>query len=316
LPVCVIRTFRDEDLQPLAALINTADRVDDAGFTTTVLALAHRLQEPHALPAQNIFVAEQAGRLVGYAIVNERREEVLDRIGVVGIVHPEQRLQGIGTGLMERAESRARELRRDKPLFLEMVARQPVAGAAELALSLGMQPVRHFFYMECRDLAGLQEPVFPEGIRVRRYVVGSDQDAFVAAYNDAFSDHWGHVPHTRDKEEHRVGNPAFVCDDTLLAVDCGGRIAGLCLVLVPQVDPDMRKANPPMIDDLAVTHAYRRCGLGRGLLLAGMRHIRERGFSAAALAVDVDNPNQALRLYESAGFEVVSRSTAFRKELK
>jgi mycothiol synthase len=134
----------DQDLQPLATLINAADRVDDAGFCTTVSALAHRLQEPHARPAENVFVAECAGHLVGYVMVNERREDTLDRIGVVGIVHPEWRRQGIGTALTQRAESRARELRRDKLLFLEMVARQPVAGAAQLALSLGMQPLRHF----------------------------------------------------------------------------------------------------------------------------------------------------------------------------
>jgi mycothiol synthase len=313
---CAVRTYRDDDLQPLAALINAADRVDNAGFSTTESALAHQLQEPSALPKENVFVAEQTGRLVGYVIVNERREEAFDRIGVIGIVHPEHRLQGIGSALMQRAESRARELRRGKPLFLEMVARQPVAGAAELALSVGMQPVRHFFYMQCSDLAALPEPVLPAGICLRRYIAGSDEDAFVKAYNDGFSDHWGYVPHTREKEEHRVGNSGFVSDDTLLAVDSGGRIAGLCVVLIPPVEPDMREANPPMIDDLAVTHAYRRRGLGRGLLRAGMRRIRDQGFSAAALAVDVDSPNRALRLYESVGFRVVSASTAFRKELK
>jgi mycothiol synthase len=170
--------------------------------------------------------------------------------------------------------------------------------------------------MHCRDLTTLKEPVLPEGIRLCRYVVGADQDAFVAAYNDAFSDHWGYVPHTREKEEHRVASSGFVCDDTLLVVDSEGRIAGLCIVLIPPAEPDMRDDNPPMIDDLAVTHAYRRRGLGRSLLRAGMRRIRDQGFSAAALAVDVDNSNRALRLYESAGFRVVSRSTAFRKELK
>jgi ribosomal protein S18 acetylase RimI-like enzyme len=31
--------------------------------------------------------------------------------------------------------------------------------------------------------------------------------------------------------------------------------------------------------------------------------------------VDADNPNRALTLYESVGFAVVSRSTAYHKEL-
>jgi ribosomal protein S18 acetylase RimI-like enzyme len=37
--------------------------------------------------------------------------------------------------------------------------------------------------------------------------------------------------------------------------------------------------------------------------------------AATGLAVDADNPNKALRLYESVGFAIMSRSTAYRKEL-
>ncbi len=77
----------------------------------------------------------------------------------------------------------------------------------------------------------------------------------------------------------------------------------------------MLQKNPPLIDDLAVRSAYRRRGIGRALLLAGMRRIREEGYGAAALGVDADNPNQALKLYESVGFVVVSGSTTYRKEL-
>ena len=46
-----------------------------------------------------------------------------------------------------------------------------------------------------------------------------------------------------------------------------------------------------------------------------MHHIRAQGFPVAALAVDADNPNQALRLYESVGFAVKSRTTMYWKEL-
>jgi len=70
-----------------------------------------------------------------------------------------------------------------------------------------------------------------------------------------------------------------------------------------------------MIGDLARRPAHRRRGSGRALLLARMRRIHSEGFSAVGLAVDTDNPNKALRLYESVGFTVKSRSTVFRKEL-
>ena len=43
--------------------------------------------------------------------------------------------------------------------------------------------------------------------------------------------------------------------------------------------------------------------------------LRDHGLNAAALGVDLANPNQALALYESCGFRVRSSSTAYRKPL-
>ncbi len=310
-----IRNYRDDDLPALVRLINEADRVDGAGFATTEAALAHRLVMPHRAPRDAVYLAEQDGRLIGWAMTWVLHEESLDRAIANGIVHPGYRRQGIGTALMRRVEEAGRSLRGLKPAFLEMSVREQVNGAAELALSLGMQPVRYFFYMERHDLRYLPALLLPEGLHLRSYAVGQDDEPFVAAYNDGFSDHWGYARRTLEDERHRISAPGFRAEDNLLATDADGRIAGLCIVLVPQMDDDMLQNNPPLIDDLAVTHAYRRRGLGRALLLAGMRRIRDLGFSASALAVDADNPNKAQGLYESVGFQVISRSAAFRREL-
>nr|MBC7245943.1 GNAT family N-acetyltransferase [Chloroflexota bacterium] len=310
-----IRNYRPDDLWALTQLINDADKVDHAGYATTAYTLAHQLAEPGINPTENLFLAEIEGRLVGYVRISLRPENSLDCMHVNGIVHPRWRRQGIGTALMQNAERRARTFKRDKPLFLDMNVRHQVAGAKELALSLGLQPVRYFFYMECHDLARLPEPVFPEGISMRTYIVDQDAEEFVAAYNDGFADHWGYFPVTLDHVRHWQNSLNFCAQNNLLAVDASGRIVGLCLVLFPQAEPDVPQKNPPMIDDLAVRPAYRRRGIGRALLLAGMHRIREEGYSAAALGVDADNPNQAMRLYESVGFVEVSRSTTYRKEL-
>ncbi|MGQ9493295.1 MAG: GNAT family N-acetyltransferase [Anaerolineae bacterium] len=310
-----IRNYRPDDLLALTQLINDADRVDNAGYATTAAALAHWLAEPGINPTKNLFLAELEGHLVGYVRISLRSEKDIDCMHVKGIVHPQWRRRGIGTALMQRAEAHARTFKRDKPLVLEMHVHHPVAGAKELALSLGLKPVRYSFYMECHDLEHLPEPVFPEGISMRTYVVGQDEEDFLEAYNEGFADHWGYFPITLDHVRHWQSSPSFRAQNNLLAVDTNGRIAGLCLVVFPEREPDMLQKNPPLIDDLAVRPAYRRRGIGRALLLAGMRCIREEGYRAAALGVDADNPNQALRLYESVGFVIVSRSTAYRKDL-
>jgi len=312
--VFTVRNYGHDDLSTLVKLINDADQVDDAGFATTAEALAHRFAMPDFGPQDAIFLAEHDGHLVGYAAFFVRHHDTCDRIGTMGIVHPDFRRQGIGTALMKRLEERARALKGDKPLFLDIHARERVPGVAELALSLGMQPIRWFFWMECHALDHLPEPIFPDGIRLRTYVVGQDEASFVAAYNEAFSDHWGFHLHTLEQELHRQNFPGFRADDTFLAINADGQIAGLCIVLFPLVEGQPR-GDLGIVDDLAVRPAYRRRGLGRALLLTGMRRIREHGCSKANLGVDADNPNQARRLYEAVGFGVASCTTAYHKEL-
>ncbi len=310
-----VRGYLAVDLPALARLINQADRLDDAGFATTEQALAYRLEAPETEPGKNLFVAAVDGSLAGYILVNRRPEPELERIGAVGIVHPEWRRRGIGTALMLRAEQRAREMGSGKPLFLEMVARGRVSGAAELAEACGLSAVRYFFYMHCVELDNLPEPCFPAGIRVRSIDPERDAARFLEADNDAFSDHWGFVATTPEEVEHWLRSTSFRADDAILAVDEQDRIAGFCLLTFPEVEVEMQASNPPLVDDLGVLRAYRRKGIGRALLLAGMRRVHSLGFSKVALAVDADNPNKALRLYESVGFQSVSRSAVFRKAL-
>jgi mycothiol synthase len=310
-----VRNYEVSDLRALAELINAADRVDNAGFATTAEALAHSLAGPRTRVSDTVFLAASGGQLLGYVRLTALEHENYECVVVHGIVHPGWRRQSIGTALMQRAEKRARELKGGRPLFLDMPVRGPVAGAAELAQSLGLQAVRYFFYMECHDLQSLAEPVLPGGIVLRNYVVDQDEAAFVAAYNDGFSDHWGQVPHTLEQEMHRLMAPDFRMEDSLLAVDQDGQIAGLCLLDFPETEGGTSHNTPPLIDDLAVQHAYRRRGIGTALLLAGMHRIRDEGFSAAALAVDAENTNKALKLYESVGFVAKSRGTVYRKEL-
>ena len=305
-----LRGYRDSDLPALVALVNASDRVDKAGFATTATTLAHSLATPGSSPAEDVLLAEQGGQLVGYVRLVARSSEDGDRVIVLGIVHPAWRRRGVGTALMRRAEERAAGFKTGKLLFFEMPARSPVAGAAELAMSRGMRPVRYFSYMECEDLQRQEAPVLPVGMWIRPYVVGQDEATFVPAYNAGFSDHWGYSPHSLDKELHRVSDPTFRAEDNLVAVDQDGRITGLCILVFPQTE-----GNLPMVDDLAVVPSYRRRGIGRALLLAGLRRIREEGYSTAGIAVDSEHPNKAFRLYESVGFAPKAQSAVYRKEL-
>ena len=69
-------------------------------------------------------------------------------------------------------------------------------------------------------------------------------------------------------------------------------------------------------EEISVRRPWRRRGLARALIAESFRHSRDQGKEEAALAVDTQNLSGALRLYESMGFEKVTRWTEYRKNLE
>lgn len=66
---------------------------------------------------------------------------------------------------------------------------------------------------------------------------------------------------------------------------------------------------------LGTRRGYRRRGLGRAMLLAGLRVLEQAGMDDAKLGVDAENPSGALRLYESVGFGRIRTWVTHAKEL-
>jgi len=61
-----------------------------------------------------------------------------------------------------------------------------------------------------------------------------------------------------------------------------------------------------------VDPAFQRHGLGRALVLEGMRHLTEQGLSSVMLYVDADN-RAGLALYDELGFRLDHIDRAFLK---
>src|SRR5258708_33412974 len=81
--------------------------------------------------------------------------------------------------------------------------------------------------MEVSARAG--KPGWPAGIGVRTFVRGQDERPTFTASDEAFEDHFGHVPGTfADWVERRLGGSGFDPGLWFLAVE-GGTIAGIVL---------------------------------------------------------------------------------------
>jgi ribosomal protein S18 acetylase RimI-like enzyme len=66
-------------------------------------------------------------------------------------------------------------------------------------------------------------------------------------------------------------------------------------------------------EDICVRRPWRRRGLARALLARSMRMFREMGYNQTSLGVDLENPLEAARLYESMGYQNVCTFTDYRK---
>lgn len=151
----------------------------------------------------------------------------------------------------------------------------------------------------------LQEPEWPAGITPRSYE--PEHEALVyEAHQEAFEDHWGFTRVTLD--QWRSWNLGATSDASLWTVAWDGdEIAGLCINR-PERGEDMG-----WVGVLAVRSRWRRRGLGRALLLDAFHAFRQLGRSRAGLGVDAENTTGAVRLYESAGMHVASRSDTWER---
>jgi len=304
-----VYTFRhpvDSDIGGVYELIREIELADDGAcdFTEEDMQVAWRLQKPENMT----LVEAQDGSLAGYVAINVRHPT---RLRTWSGVLPAHRGRGIGTRLLESVDDRARELAREAPSGKAVLLSQEVGSLntdkAPLLERHGYRLVRTFWKMGIELDEEPLEPEFPEGISVETMRPGSEREIFEAS-EDAFQDHWDHVPHDYGEwSEWNFGRESFDPTLWLVAYD-GDEIAGLSL---NSYDGD----DEAWVGVLGVRRRWRRRGLGHALLLASFRDFRRRGIARAALGVDSENPTGATRLYERAGMHVVREEKAYAKEV-
>lgn len=270
-------------------------------------------------PARDLRVAELDGRPIAYTWIewidaSDGVREYRSR----GYIEPAARRRGIGSALLDDNIRLARALAATHdpalPKVLGMGSNEYSVGAPILARRHGYQPVRWFFDME-RPLTGeLPEvPALPEGIEVRA-VGPEDGRAVWEADHDAFRDHWGGFDTSEASFRRWVDSPEFEPSLFVVAYD-GAEIAGAVLNAIYPEENAALGIRRGWLDSVFTRRAWRRRGLARALIVRSLHLLRERGMEIAALGVDADNPSGALGLYESVGFAVTERMTAWRRPL-
>ncbi|HEX8079116.1 MAG TPA: mycothiol synthase [Jatrophihabitans sp.] len=178
--------------------------------------------------------------------------------------------------------------------------------AAQAAAQAGWQPVRTLLQMR-RSLPDLElpEPQLPDGVSIRTFQPGSDDQAWLAVNARAFASHPEQGRWSQADLADRIAAPWFDPAGFLLAV----RDSQLLGYHWTKVHTD---TSEPMgeVYVLGVDPAAQGLKLGKALLGAGLRHLRDRGLGAVLLYVEADN-DAARGLYEGIGFTVFARDIQF-----
>ncbi|MBF6590553.1 MAG: GNAT family N-acetyltransferase [Ktedonobacterales bacterium] len=228
-----------------------------------------------------------------------------------GYVHPSHRGRGLGTALVRLTERRARDFIAAAPESARVVLGNGLLMEDEAARAIlereGYTLARAYWRMGIALDAPPPEVVWPVGISVRTFVRGQDDHPVFDAVQEAFSDHWGHVPRPFADWVRRFERSDFDPSLSLLAME-GSEIAGVALCAQR---PDMG-----WINTLGVRRPWRQRGLGLALLREAFGRLYARGERRVGLGVDAQSLTGATRLYERAGMRVTMRIASYQKELR
>ena len=308
-----------KDLPAAVELFNSCSMEMIGTSDFTVKEIENEWSTPGINPETDFLaVFSPEGEMTGYVEVWAINELPIHP-WIWGRVHPDHKGRGIGTAMLTWAESRASQVLDIVPPEAKVAFRsnandthQP---SNDLLSGYGMDLIRHSFQMRIVLTEAPPEPVWPEGITVRRYRP-EDIEAVYRADEEAFRDHFGHVSEdyvaglTRFKH-YMLEDEGFDPEQWFLAWD-GDEIAGFSLLRKHSwEDEDLG-----WIRALGVRRPWRKRGLGLALLLHSFNASWQRGKKGVGLGVDGENLTGALRLYKKAGMKVHRQHNLYEKVLR
>lgn len=313
------RPYTDEaDLPLIADMLNLCETVDQLEEGTSVEELRAEFAYPSTDPQRDLRLWEAAdGTLIGFGQVFVPTSDQ-EADGFLWFrVHPEHRDGTVEAEIIRWAEQRMREIgqQRQVPAMLRSGSRSDRPERLALLEQHGFTIARYFLRMRRSLDAPIPDLPMPEGFTLRHLAGQHEVPAWVELFNLSFIDHWNHHALTVEDRLHWATEPSYRLEQDLIAVAADGTFAGFCKCFINDEQNQRMGRREGWISLLGTRRGYRGVGLGRALLLAGLRRLKADGCDAALLGVDAASLTGATKLYESAGFETIHTIVAYRKDL-
>lgn len=303
-----------------AALVasENADKIDRQVTPQELTAAYQHLT--NCDPYQDLVLAEIGGEIAGYLRGWWWDESSAGRLyGLSGFLAPAWRGRGIGGALLRWGEGRMRQVAASLPPgqahFFQVDVSHHQASKARLLEHGGYQAVRYFYEMVRPTLEDIQDWLLPAGVEVRP-ALPKHYAAIWTSVDETSREEWGYTQATEEAYQAWLTNPRFQPHLWQVAWDpAAERVIGHALTFIDESENEDFNRKRGYTEGIGVDRAWRRRGLARALIARSLLAQKAAGMSESALVADGESESGATRLYESCGFQVVGRSTIYRKPL-
>lgn len=270
-----------------------------------VVDLPYRLCSPSAQEPENVRLWEdEQGRLLGYVIA-QKPFWTLDYFA-----HPAARAEGLEERILAWGMERWPQMmpRSNGRLGLWLDAREDQTERIALLERLGfVRDTWSMLHLRQSLARTLPPPAVPEGSSIRPLAGEAEVPGYVALHRAAFESDNMTVKWRRQTLE----SPQYVPALDLVAVDPDGALAGFCICWLSQRANDHNGSAAGQVEPLGVRPDLQQRGLGRALLLEGLRRLQVHGATTAYVDCDGEN-GPALSVYEAAGFRIAYKVLKYR----
>lgn len=299
----IVRNYAESDFSPWVKFSLRFFTLGPSDVRSYSDYLFHKFRRPGYNAQKDFFVAEQEGRIVGYAdMIFEKR---ISRAVFDGYVAPGFRRRGIGRALLSRLLFRSRE-RGAETAHVNL--RDSAQDSRFFLFDAGFIPVRTFYDMQLdleKSSAAAQEA--PE-CEVGKFVKGEEK-ILARLQNRVFKGSWGFCPNSAAEIRYSLCLTGCRLEDVLCLKKEGITIGYSWYHHLPLE----RDGAAMRIHMFGVDPDFRGKGWGKKILIASLYRMRRKKIKKVELTVDADN-TPALALYGSLGFQLKCSSRWYEKK--
>lgn len=243
------------------------------------------------------------GRLLGWALLSP------DGVGID--VYIQHELRG-GTAAWEmyawaeqKAETTAREIGKPTIDMLWVLNNDEVLD--DYLRQRGFKQGQSLVHLEISLDGEVQAVQLPAGYKVRSCKGLPDVEIRARAQYGSFG---STAPFDRylERFDNFMRSPVYNSDFDIVVEDSDGQFGAFCIVWP---DPLTRVG---LFEPVGTHPDFQRRGLGKAVMLEGLRRLQGCGMRSAIVSTEENNP-AAIKLYESVGFEVVGHLGTYEKDV-